>query len=139
MISTWISRASAIFLGLIGLALVFAADDVLPRFVAGYPAAGAWVGQLLGAAWFAVATLNWLSQSTLLGGIYGRPLALTNATLYFVATMVLLRVATRGGPSVASLLLIPVVLFAMVYVWLLFRGPFDRDFEIQRSVLNKRS
>ena len=63
----------------------------------------------------------------------------TNATLYFVATMVLLRVATRGGPSVASLLLIPVVLFAMVYVWLLFRGPFDRDFEIQRSVLNKRS
>jgi hypothetical protein len=133
LISTQISRASAGLLLVGGLALLFAADDILPRLIPAFPAAGAWLGQLLAAAWLAVAMLNWLSQSLLLGGIYGRPVVLTNAVLYFVGAMVLLKIVTRSnGPAAVGLLVVPFVFFSAVYAWLLFRGPLERDFEMHR-------
>lgn len=133
MISTLISRASAGLLALGGLALLFAPDVILPRLVPGFPVEGVWLGQLLGATWLAMAALNWMSQSMLLGGIYGRLVVSTNAILYFVAATVLLRQATtRQVPVALWVLVVPMVLFAVVYGWLLFRGPIDRDLEIHR-------
>ena len=132
MISTLITRASAGVLALGGLALLFASDAIVPRLIPGFPASGAWLGQLLGAAWLGVAALNWASQPAMLGGIYGRPVVLTNAVLYFIATTVLLKVATRGDlPMVLWAVAIPCAGFAAIYVWLLFRGPFERDFQSQ--------
>ncbi|HEU0076918.1 MAG TPA: hypothetical protein VFQ76_04665, partial [Longimicrobiaceae bacterium] len=91
MFSTQVSRASAGLLLAGGLALLFAPDVVLPRLVPGFPAGGVWLGQLLAAAWLALAALNWLSRAALLGGIYGRPVVLCNAAFYFIAALVLLR------------------------------------------------
>jgi hypothetical protein len=31
------------------------------------------------------------------------------------------------------LLLVPIAIFAVAYGWLLFRGPFERDFQAQRG------
>ena len=94
---------------------------------------GAWLGQLLGGAWLAVAALNWLSRSLLLGGIYGRPVVMANAVLYFVGMTALLKIIARpGAPAAVWLLAAPFVVFAAVYGWLLFRGPFERDFEAYR-------
>jgi hypothetical protein len=132
-ISTQISRASAAVLLLGGITFLFAPDVVLPRLIPAFPAAGAWVGQLLAAAWLGVAALNWLSRSALLGGIYGRPVVLTNAVLYFVAAMVLLKLVTQSRVPVGVwLLVLPAGVFAAIYTWLLFRGPLERDFEIHR-------
>lgn len=137
MISTRLSRASAALLSSGGLALLFAPDVILPRLVPGFMVSDAWIGQLLAAAWLALATLNWLSRAALLGGIYGRPVVLTNAVFYFVAAMVLLRaIATRGVPAPLWFLAVPVVILAAVYGWLLFRGPLERDFEIHRRSLS---
>jgi hypothetical protein len=55
-----ISRASAIVLAGAGIALLFAGDDLLPRLISGFPSQGAWLGQLLAAAWLGIAALNWL-------------------------------------------------------------------------------
>lgn len=124
-----------------GLALLFASDVILPRLIPAFPAGGAWLGQLLAAAWFALAALNWLSRSVLLGGIYGRPVVLANAVLYFVAATVLLKMVTRREAPVALwLLVVPIVVFfAGTYGWLLFRGPLQRDFELhRRSQLGER-
>jgi len=132
LISTWITRASAVFLGLGGLALLFASDAILPRLIPGYPPAGAWLGQLLAAAWLAVAVLNWVSQPAMLGGIYGRPVVVTNAALYFISATVLLKGVVRpDAPRVLWVVCALVVLFAGVYGWLMFRGPFERDFQLQ--------
>ena len=132
LISTLITRASAGFLSLAGLVLLFASDAILPRLIAGFPPASAWLGQLLAAAWLGVAFLNWASQPALLGGIYGRPVVLTNAVLYFIATTVLLKIVVRrDAPAVLWLVTVPIALLAAIYVWLLFRGPFERDFRIQ--------
>jgi hypothetical protein len=133
LISTQISRASAAFLLLSGLVLLFGSDVLLPRLIPAFPPSATWLGQLLAAAWLALAAVNWLSQSSLLGGIYARPVVMANATGYFIAAMVLLKVVTRQAvPAALWLLVVPVVLFAGIYTWLLLRGPIERDFQIQR-------
>ena len=133
LISSLVSRASAALLLAGGLALLFAPDAILPRLVPGFPPAGAWVGQLLAAAWLGLAALNWLNRSALLGGIYGRPVVMANLALYFVAAMALLRhVAGRQVPAALWIGLVPVALFAAVYGWLLLRGPAERDLESYR-------
>ena len=133
MISTGISRASAAFLLLIGLTLLFASDVVLPRLSPTFPPSAAWLGQLVAAAWLALAALNWLNRAALLGGIYGRPVVLSNIACYFITAMVLLAAVTRhAAPATLWFLLIPCALFASIYGWLLLRGPIERDMEVQR-------
>lgn len=119
-----VSAASAILLLAGGAALLFAADDILPRLVAGFPETGAWLGQLLGGAWLAIAVLNWLNRGARLGGIYGRAVVLANATVYFVGAMVLLKIVARPGVSLPIIIAtILFVIFAALYAWMLFRGP----------------
>lgn len=133
MFSTQVSRASAGLLLTGGLALLFVPDAILPRLVPGFPAGGFWLGQLLAAALLALAALNWLQRSVLLGGIYGRPVVMSNAAFYFIAAMVLLRHAVgREVPAAIWVVAVPVVVLAAVYVWLLRRGPFERDLQIYR-------
>ena len=131
MISTLISRISAVLLGLGGIALLFAADVVLPRIIPGFPRTAFWLGQLLAAGWLAIALLNWVSQPGLLGGIYGRPVVLANSALYFITTTVMLKTAFRpGAPAWLWLVLVPAAALAIIYGWLMFRGPFERDFQM---------
>jgi hypothetical protein len=99
VISSLLSRVSAAVLLLAGVALLFAPDVLLPALVPGFPPVAAWLGQLLGAAWLAVAALNWLQRAAVLGGIYGRPVVLANVALYFISALSLLR-ALLGGANV---------------------------------------
>lgn len=131
MISSIVSRISALVLLAGGLALLFAPDVLLPAVAPGFPLAAAWLGQLLAAAWFGVAALNWLQRSVVLGGIYGRPTVLANFALYFVSAASLLRVVL--GHAASPLLWFVVAaawVLAAVYGALLLRGPFDA---LQRS------
>jgi hypothetical protein len=130
MFSSIVSRASALFLGATGLALLFASDSILPTLIAGFPPAAALAGQLLAGAWLGVAALNWLSKSALIGGIYSRPVVSTNALLYFVTAMSLVKPLLRGNaPPILWIAFVPIAAFAVVYMWLLFRGPYQRDLE----------
>ena len=134
MHSTLISRASAGLLLIGGLGLLFAPDVILPRLIPEYPETGLWLGQLLGAAWLALAALNWLSRTSLLGGIYGRSVVMPNAAFYFIAAMVLIKaVSAHTMPAWVWIVMFPVALMAGVYSWLLFRGPMARDMEILRG------
>jgi hypothetical protein len=40
-------------------------------------------------------------------------------------------VVRRDAPEELWLVMVPIALFAAIYVWLLFRGPFERDFQSQ--------
>jgi hypothetical protein len=116
-------RASALVLLVAGAALLFAADEILPRVIPEFPAAAAWLGQVLGSAWLAVAALNWLNKGARLGGIYGRPVVLTNVVLYFISGMALLKVAVLpAAPAVVIASAFVCVAFAGLYGWLMFRG-----------------
>lgn len=126
VIASTVSRISAMFLLLAGLALLFASDSLLPALVPGFPSGAAWLGQLLAAGWLAIAALNWLNRFTLLGGIYGRPVVLTNVAVYFISALSMLRALVgHEAPAVAWGLLVPFALMAAVYGLLMLRGPFD--------------
>jgi hypothetical protein len=103
--------------------LLFAADELLPRLVSGLQAEAAWIGQVLGAAWLGLAALNWLSRGSVLGGIYGRPIVMANAVMYFITTTAVLKAPFVGAPLAAC---VPGI-FAVLYGSLLFRGPFSAD------------
>ena len=123
MLAFQISRVSAILLAAAGFALLFAADDLLPRLITGFPPQGAWLGQLLAAAWLGVAALNWLNRRARLGGIYGRPIVVTNISVYFISAMTLLRlVALPQAPLTVVVAALVASLLAGSYAWLLFRG-----------------
>ena len=125
---------SAAVLFVSGITLLFASDIVLPRLVPGYPESAGWLGQLLGAAWLGVAELNWLNRSTLLGGIYGRPVVAANMALYFVSALVLVSAAGRAGfSSVLWPLTTATAVLAIAYTVLLFRGPSAGDLSARRA------
>ena len=137
MISTRLSQVTAIALLIGGLALLFVPDVILPRLVPGYPREGLWLGQLLAAAWLGLASLDWLSRSALLGGIYGRPVVAANLAVFFVGALALLRAASRDSTSPTSwMLLVPHLAFAGIYGWLLLRGPFESDFRAHRAAID---
>lgn len=132
MTSRTISGASAIILCVGGTLLLFAPDVLLRRIVPGFPDAALWVGQLVGAGWLAVAALDWLSRSAVLGGIYGRPVVLANIALHFISSLTLVEAATHEGASSGLwLLATPFAILASVYGWLLLHGPTER--EMQRT------
>ena len=126
MISSRISTLSALVLLVGGALLLCASDVVLPALVPGFPASAAWLGQLVAAGWLGVAALNWLQRRALLGGIYGRPTVLANATLHLVAALSVGRALVDGvAPAAAWAVLVPTALLAVAYGALMLRGPFD--------------
>jgi hypothetical protein len=131
LISSALSRTSAGFLAAGGVALLFAPDVILPRLLAGFRPTDAWFGQLLAASWLALAVFNWFHLSALLGGIYARPVVMTNATLYFVSGIALLKAGmSRDVPPALWAIFVPVALLATAYAWLLFKGPLARDLAV---------
>lgn len=125
MLTKLLSRASALTLFIAGLALLFAPDVLLPALVQGFPPAGAWLGQLLAAAWLGVAVLTWLQRNAVLGGIYGRPTVLANAVLYFISAVSLLRaLQDHAAAPVLWIAFVIAGVLAVGYWALLLRGPF---------------
>ena len=89
-------RASAIYLGLIGIAATFAPQEILA--LAGVPAAPMLtLGlQVAAAAQVGLAIMNWTAQGVLIGGIYARPLALGNFAHFLISALALIKAATSG-------------------------------------------
>lgn len=128
MVSRLVSTGSALVLFAGGLVLLFGADDVLPAVAPGFPASEAWIGQLLAAAWLGVAGMNWLQRRSRIGGIYGRPVVVANVGLYFISALTLIGTVRRGaGGPVLWVVTGVFAAFAIVYMALMLRGPFDRE------------
>ena len=87
--------ASAVVLGLAGLALLFAPAEVARLAGAGGSPAPV-VLQLWSAALLGAAAADWIGRGLTLGGIYGRALVVANAVHWTVAALVLVRAAIDG-------------------------------------------
>ncbi|MGH7483021.1 MAG: hypothetical protein ACRELV_12775 [Longimicrobiales bacterium] len=98
-----------------------------------------WVGQLVGAGWLAMAGLNWLSRSAVLGGIYGRSVVFANVSLYLISALVLVKAAVGPGSGAGLWVLTMVAaVLAAVYGWLLLRGPAERELDLSGRVRTDR-
>jgi len=111
-----IMSASAIALGVAGLAASFLPHEALTYF--GVTSGGALplFVQVIGALYLAFAMLNWMARESLIGGIYNRPIATGNFLHFVVGALAL----GKGGLLVAT---VPYALFAIAFGWILFTSP----------------
>jgi hypothetical protein len=101
--------ASAVFLGILGIATLFAPDEILRAAnVPSSPFLPPLV-QLCAALFLGFAMTNWMVKGSRVGGIYNRPIAIGNAVHFMVGAITLDRFALRGH------LAWPVLAFAAIY------------------------
>jgi hypothetical protein len=115
--------ASAIVLGVMGAATSFLPVEILSVVDAGSDRSVATLVQLLGAALFGFAMLNWMARGAPAGGIYGRPIVIGNLVHFSVAGIALAKVAAVGGmPRVGLVLAAVYAGFAIAFAAVMF-GP----------------
>jgi hypothetical protein len=119
-----IMSASAVVMGIAGIALSFIPQEILSYFdVVDTARANAVLLQVMGALYFAFAMTNWTARANLIGGIYGRPIAIGNLCHFTIAALALVKAYFRDYQSV---LLIPVIVyavFAIAFAWIFFTHP----------------
>jgi hypothetical protein len=116
--------AAAATYGVVGLSLTFATDEVLGRMGIASSPEVTWMAQMLGAALFALAFLNWFLRFTAMGGIQGRALLVTNMSFLVVAFFATVRQwQSHGGSLFATTAVITGVLGAMFAVRLFAKPP----------------
>lgn len=84
---------SAIVLGAAGVLLIFMPDEIarLLNFTQSAPI----ILPILGALYFGYAMLNWTAKANLIGGIYGRPIAIGNLTHFFIGALTFVKLVVH--------------------------------------------
>lgn len=104
--------ASAVFLALLGVATLFAPDEILRAAnVPPSPLLPPLV-QLCAALLLGFAMTNWMVKGSRVGGIYNRPIAIGNLLHFAVGAITLDRLALRGHEAW------PVIALAAIYTLL---------------------
>jgi hypothetical protein len=87
--------SSAVCLGVLGVGASFLPQELLAHAASPADTFTIAIVQLAGAAWFGFALVNWAARGTLIGGIYGRPIALGNFAHFSIGAVVLLKIVPR--------------------------------------------
>lgn len=107
--------ASAAVLAAAGLAASFAPHEILAALGASPTPGSALLVQLLGAPTLGIAMLDWMARGSLIGGIYGRPVAVGNLAQFTVAALALAKALLAGTRSPA--LVAAAVVTAALALW----------------------
>lgn len=83
--------ASALVLGLLGALATFAPGELLLAFDIPAPPALQLMAQILGALYLGFASLNWMVRSSLIGGIYNRPVVTGNLIHFLSAALAIVK------------------------------------------------
>ena len=84
-------RASAVVLGVLGASATFLPQEILVRAGTSSVGFSGVLVQLAGALYLGFAMLNWMSQGSVMGGIYGRPVAIGNLAHFTIGALALLK------------------------------------------------
>ena len=115
--------ASCLFLGAVGLFILFAPDTLL-GFLDASPIGPLVVTvQLMGSLYFAFALVNWTAKDSAIGGIYARPVSIGNFAHFFAGALLLVKYFISMDFNMFVLLLTIVYgIFAILFYWLVFRA-----------------
>jgi len=113
---------SAVVLGIVGLILTFAPNEISQLF--NQSDINAIVFQLLGALYLGFAMTNWMSKESLIGGIYGRPLCIGNLAHFFIGGIALIKFISNNGARTTFLIMTIIYLvFAIFFMMVFFKTP----------------
>ena len=110
---------SGILLALSGTALVFLPLEIVAVLGSAGGAGVPVLAQLFGSALIAIGFINWNSRANLMGGIYGRPLALGNF-FFFAVSAISVAKERSHLPPFALVIILGLGLFAIAFGWILF-------------------
>lgn len=124
-----IMTASALILGIIGVLLTFIPDTILGHLNIDINTTSQFLMQIIGALYFSFAMLNWMMKTSLIGGIYNRPIAIANFSHFLIAGLALVKgiIANPGVSYTIWTAGIIYSLFAVSFGIVLFRHPVDES------------
>jgi hypothetical protein len=117
-----IMTVCALFLGLMGIVLSFLPQEAAAYL--GWPNTPPILLQILGAVYVGFAMMNWTGKANVLGGIYGKPMALGNFTHFAIGALGLIKWVFNTTPTTLWMVLTAFyTLFAIVFGYILFTHP----------------
>ena len=121
--------SSAIILALIGISLIFFPKEILDYFELSTSDTLELLMQITGSLYFAFAMLNWMSKGSIIGGIYGRPIAIANLTHFVIAGLSLIKgiMANPGLSYVIWSIAIAYSIFAILFGIVAFKHPVSKN------------
>ena len=124
---------SAMILALIGISLIFLPNEILDYLQLSVSETLQLLMQIIGSFYFAFAILNWMSKGSLIGGIYGHPIAMANLTHFVIAGLALIK-GILANPSLSYLIwsiTIIYSIFAIIFGIVAFKHPVSENNNIE--------
>jgi hypothetical protein len=120
-----IMTVSAIYLALMGIILSFMPNEVAEFIGLQNSKTIQLILQITGAQYFAMALLNWMKRTSVIGGIYNRPVSITNYTHYLIGTLASwkLLLGKADLPMAFWVLAAFYLIFAVLYGFIFYRNP----------------
>jgi len=121
--------ASALIMMGAGIALSFLPGEIW-RWLYGEPATGTQhpeiLLQIIGALYFAFGMVNWTSKGNLIGGIYGRPIAIGNLTHFIIAGIALVKYYFANPTTVLLPVAVMYAILALLFSIVFFTHPLSK-------------
>lgn len=129
MNTKFVTTICAVFLGLIGVLLTFAPQEVSSFFNLNFNKTVLIMLQVIGALYFSFAMLNWMIRGGVIGGIYNKPAVTANFTHFFIVAMALIKsiMSDHSIHFVFWILAVVYIVFAALYGFILQRHPGSID------------
>src|SRR5947207_3387442 len=124
----FVMTGAAIVLGLAGVTCLLIPEEIFKLYNPANENVQGLLVQLLGASFLGLAALDWISRRSLLGGIYGRPVVVTNHTHFGIGSLLMVRAAINQPDNIVLwFTLTAYALFAIVFTVILFGPPPRKD------------
>ncbi len=111
-------------MGTTGISLSFFPKEISQYIITDSTTIHPLILQVLGALYFAFAMLYWTAKENLIGGIYGRPIAIGNLAHFVIGALSLIKgVSTVQNGSVVWIAAMIYTLFAVLFALVFFKHP----------------
>lgn len=128
MNTKYIMVLSAIIMAIIGIIASFIPHEILALIELPTINPAPLLIQIMGAMYFAFAMINWFAKSNLIGGVYGKPIAIGNFTHFVIASLALVKGVNIDTSSAVVLAATAIYLiFAILFGYIVFRHPINPD------------
>ena len=116
---------SAIFLAVNGFGFTFFPNEIAGLLINDDNYILILILQILGALYLGFSILNWMSKSSLIGGIYNKPLLIGNLLHFFTASMALIKLAFKVETNLQLIFSYTIIysLFTLSFGYVFFTNP----------------
>ena len=131
---------SVIILGNIGIILTFMPDEILKLLNLVYLSNELKIiFQILGAFYFSFAILNWMTRSSLMGGIYNKPIVTANLAHFSIVGIALIKeiISNPNSPTFLWIMTMFYTFFGISFGILVSRHPLSEKVVVIHEKLNK--